>query len=226
MTGRNGYGRATSTAARRVMTTGATAPISPTPRRSSRRPGARIRSGLTEAEIAHARRVAEISAEAVARYDRKGRARNRPIGRASSINRFRCRTVASFERCWMPGVMSTRYFAARSVAQALTGGFRKETYTFTPARSCGASAIPIPRRSGNGAAASIRDPGPGNARAARRPAMRRCARAFSPPGAYSYPTGPMSIATMLDTIKTHTVYQMRASIMSPSSSSIGIPTRP
>jgi hypothetical protein len=35
---------------------------------------ARIRSGLTEAEIAHARRVAEISAEAVARYDRKGRA--------------------------------------------------------------------------------------------------------------------------------------------------------
>jgi Xaa-Pro aminopeptidase len=34
----------------------------------------RIRSGLTEAEIAHARRVAEISAEAVARYDRKGRA--------------------------------------------------------------------------------------------------------------------------------------------------------
>ena len=35
---------------------------------------ARIRSGLTEAEIAQARRVAEISAEAVARYDRKGRA--------------------------------------------------------------------------------------------------------------------------------------------------------
>ena len=35
---------------------------------------ARIRSGLTEAEIAHARRVAEISAAAVARYDRKGRA--------------------------------------------------------------------------------------------------------------------------------------------------------
>jgi hypothetical protein len=35
---------------------------------------ARIRSGLTEAEIAHARRVAEISAEAVARYDRKVRA--------------------------------------------------------------------------------------------------------------------------------------------------------
>jgi hypothetical protein len=65
------------------------------------------------------------------------------IGRASSINRFRCRTVASFERCWMPGVMSTRYFAARSVAQALTGGLRKRR-TFTPARSCGASAIACP----------------------------------------------------------------------------------
>ena len=60
-------------AARRATTTGAALPISPTPRRSSRRPG-RIRSGLTEAEIAHARRVAEISAEAVAKYDRKGRA--------------------------------------------------------------------------------------------------------------------------------------------------------
>jgi hypothetical protein len=35
---------------------------------------ARIRSGLTEAEIARARRVAEISAEAVARYARKGTA--------------------------------------------------------------------------------------------------------------------------------------------------------
>jgi hypothetical protein len=35
---------------------------------------ARIRSDLTEAEIADARRVAEISAKAVARYDRKGRA--------------------------------------------------------------------------------------------------------------------------------------------------------
>jgi|SRR5580692_87774 hypothetical protein len=35
---------------------------------------ARIRSGLTEAEIAQARRVAEPSAEAVAKYDRKGRA--------------------------------------------------------------------------------------------------------------------------------------------------------
>ena len=34
----------------------------------------RIRSSLTEAEIAHARRVAEISAEAVARYASKGRA--------------------------------------------------------------------------------------------------------------------------------------------------------
>jgi hypothetical protein len=49
---------------------------------------------------------------------------------------------------------------------------------------------------------------------------------FSPPGACSYPTGPMSIATMLDTIKIHTAYQMRASIMSPSSSSIGISTWP
>jgi hypothetical protein len=33
----------------------------------------RIRPGLIEAEIAHARRVAEVSAEALARYGRRGR---------------------------------------------------------------------------------------------------------------------------------------------------------
>jgi hypothetical protein len=32
---------------------------------------ARIRAGLSEVEIAHARRVAEVSAEALARYDRR-----------------------------------------------------------------------------------------------------------------------------------------------------------
>jgi hypothetical protein len=42
--------------------------ILPTPRRNSRRHG-RIRAGLSEAEIGHAQRVAEISAEALVRYD-------------------------------------------------------------------------------------------------------------------------------------------------------------
>jgi integrase/recombinase XerD len=33
-------------------------------------------------------------------------------------SRSRCRTVASFERCWMPGVMSTRYLAAYTNARS------------------------------------------------------------------------------------------------------------
>jgi hypothetical protein len=41
-------------------------------KRQSKAAWARIRPGLSEAEIAHARRVAEISAKALARYDRRG----------------------------------------------------------------------------------------------------------------------------------------------------------
>jgi hypothetical protein len=70
---------------------------------------ARIRSDLTEAEIADARRVAEISAKVVARYDRKGRARNRPIGRASSMSQSRFLAAASSSRSRMPGPTSRSF---------------------------------------------------------------------------------------------------------------------